>query len=227
METWLETHTGYLTDEEFCNNETCIVYPVNCISCVPYGMAKDISVKYKHASAYGERRPLYNLKRCVPHDRPIPGSIHVSNRRAENLPCIIAAAVQYGIGAPVENNEIAKSHIEKSKDRDMLTGLKEDTTQNRLIYFKKAIEAITRFIKSSPEIARVVLPVGIGRTCVQRDEVWEETYLPIIEDLYENLKHYDVNVILVRNDQSSKEKKNVPGNSTMRSCPPRRREKCI
>lgn len=199
MDTVLTTCQGYLTDDSFCNNETCIVYGVNCISCVPRGMALDLAKKYSHADAYNVRRPLYSLKRCIPEDRPVPGTIHIS--KGENLPYIVAIATQYGIGLPIESNNIAQGIIENSKDRNMLAGLNEDTSINRLVYFKNGMKDLFNFIKGSPQIMRVIIPTGIGITCVRRDKVWENTYLPVIEDMYKQLKPYGVEVKLLFNEE--------------------------
>ena len=161
-------------------------------------MALDLAKKYPHSDAYGVRRPLYSLKRCIPEDRPVPGTIHIS--KGENVPYIVAIATQYGIGLPIESNNISQEIIEKSKDRNMIAGIKEDSSINRLVYFKSCMKDLFKFVKETPQIIRVIIPTGIGRTCVRRDEVWEKTYLPVIEDMYKHLKPYGVEVILLFNE---------------------------
>ncbi|XP_069168855.1 ionotropic receptor 93a-like [Procambarus clarkii] len=177
---------------------------VNCISCVPRGMALDLAKKYPHSNAYNVRRPLYSLKRCIPEDRPVPGTIHIS--KGENLPYIVAIATQYGIGLPIESNNIAQGIIEKSKDRNMLVGIKEDTSINRLVYFNNGMKDLFNFNKDSPQIMRVIIPTGIERTCVQRDEVRENTYLPVIQDMYKHLKPYGVEIKLLFNEEIMQKK---------------------
>lgn len=198
------TREGYLTDDVYCNKESCLVYGVNCISCDSYGISKDLAEKYTYASVYESRERLYDLKRCVPKDRPKPGTINISNSRGQNLPYIIAAATQYGIGEHLEKNEIAQDICKKSKDRAMVAGLRKDTSDNRLSYFKEAMSAVIDFIQKNPEISRVVLPRGIGRTCARRDEVWEISYLPVIEEMHRKLKPFSIDVILLSNEDNKK-----------------------
>ena len=204
-----EDTTLYLICENVCSSElkrsdTCLCVYENSIAIDSYGLTKEIYMAYPHGDVIKRRSPLYDLKRAITSHRDEPGTVKLesptnANEPTCDLPSIATLITQFSYGRPVEYNDIAKSYIQRSKDRHLVAGLTNDTSENRFVYFKKCLLNL-EVVALSPEqkyrISCYAFPLGIGNA-YQADEFWLRNYLPLIKNFSEKMVRNEIACVLV------------------------------
>ena len=112
-------------------------------------------------------------------------------------PTVCTLITQYGIGRPVEENNIAKKIIENSRSKQLVERLSEDSLERRIHIFNLAMTRMAALMRSSARhhIKTIVIPVGIARAGMV-DKVWLTKYLPIIYDFSLKMKKLSKEVII-------------------------------
>ncbi len=199
---------GRATDRQYCRGDTCIVYQVNAISCEPYGIVKDLHECYPHEGVIASRRPLTFVARAIKEHRDVPGEIIIQppsmeedygEDAREELPTLVAVVSQFGWGPAFEGTEAAVCKLEMSKDGHYVEGMKKDTEDCRLQYFKQCMKKLLNFVLGCDTLKQVIIPAGLGRRG-RPDNVWKLAYLPSIQALATRLSAVGKSVTLLEFD---------------------------
>ena len=194
----MEAVEGRLCDKKFCDRGNFLVYAVNSVGCDAFGIVKDLHELYPHEHVYSRRTRLYHLSRAVQGSRDTPGNLIVQPPpEGENLPHLIACVVQYGWGDAIDGNLKARRAVETSQDLHYVEGLKEDTCENRLRYFKTCLKKLTTLAMGHKEVEKIIIPEGMGCRGKAGDE-WRKHYLPAIEALALRLKPFGIKTVVTR-----------------------------
>lgn len=184
MPFFLKTQKGFITDATFGKSDSMLCYSTECVSTRPYGIAFALPMQYKYGGVHHLRKPMATVSsRSRMEDRATPGTIKME--KGDGGPTITALFTQFGIGAPLENNQIAQSQVMRSQDRAYVEGLKRDTGKHRLRYFEECLERISGEV--GDDIKKIYFPSGIGCRGIV-DGFWKENYLPLLERLAEEEK---------------------------------------
>ena len=195
----LKIQYGSLSDSSFNHPGNGLVYPVNAVACDSHGLTRDLHSLYKFAKVYAGRRRLYHLARAITHDRDTPGTIVIERaEKCESSPHLIAMAVQYAWGPPIEENELSRSIMKTTLDCHYAQGLKDDTKVNRMEYFKTCVKKLTIFAMGCPDLERLIIPAGIGiEGGVHQD--WKDNYIPVLQGMASRLQSVGVEVVILEN----------------------------
>lgn len=181
---------GNLSENMFRKRNTCLVVATNCVTCRNYGVVADVIRAYPYAELAGFRYSRTGASYACPRDRGIEGSAIV--KRPENitswecndevdLPTIATLLTQYGIGAPIEENEYAQKSVAYSKDEDHADRLARDSKQMRFNHFFSSVKKLKEELsKSSYDYVKyVIFPAGIGQSG-RVNTTWLNQYLPVL-----------------------------------------------
>ena len=173
----------YLTDEIFNKENTCIILNQNSISLNSYGRCLDMANKYNYSDVAGMRKQDKTWRFYArPEDRDEEGACILKNPpHYTSGPVVCTLITQYGIGRPVEENNVAAKVIKASPNTDLSRRLSRDSQERRIYLFKHALSKLSFHLSSSryTQVKNLIIPVGIGRAG-KADKVWLEKYLPII-----------------------------------------------
>lgn len=194
----MKVETGRLCETGFSDRRCFLVYTVNSVACVPFGIVRDLHQLYPYENTYTGRRKLYSLSRACVDSRDNPGTVIVHNPPEKtNSPHLIACVTQYGWGDSIESNAKANEALMKSRDRHYVEGLTADTRLNRRLHFQTCMKKLAILAMGHPECEQVVLAQGMGRGG-RDDEEWNEHYLPAIEGLADRLQNFGIETILLK-----------------------------
>ena len=182
---------GYVSNDKLNQEEVLIVHSINSVGCKNYGLAADLVDKYPYAETAGGRYCDSNLK-CIAReeDRTPEGSCLI---RPAPLyikgPKIASLVTQFGLGRPYEENRLAQKIVRNCGQESFAKCLRNDTSENRLIYFNKALKSLSASLKTntSQDTNKVVLPIGIG--CSGVSENWLCRYYEIIKKFAQDMSH--------------------------------------
>ena len=189
---------GDPTDGCFQREDTAVVFAINSIAIKTVGNTERILKAYAYGDCVSVRGQLYSLPRAIRKDRAHVGTI-VCKKPGEgkSLPAVISLVTQYNFGKPVEENSIAQSMLETSKDYDFKRGLENDTALGRISNFKRAMRALSDFAKdkANEKYAVYAFHCGIGRGG-KMDDIWVEEYLPALKMFAEDVIEYGITVLI-------------------------------
>ena len=154
---------GDIFDEKYKNPQTCIVHQCNCIAVKPHGLSEEIAKRFgNYANVYGMREKISNNIAAI-HARPRPGTIIF----AEGLPNVVALFGQYMYGSFTKGLFWSKN-FRGRYDKHIDEGIKKDTKEDRISYFKEALVKLKEFLlnynsnNDSKKIDTIIFPYGIG-----------------------------------------------------------------
>ena len=202
--------SGFMVNSDFSSSRCLLVYSTDCISLRPFGLAATLPSHYGYGSVHESRRGMTTVPtRTRLENRGIPGTIKLFHPPpTKSGPSICAMFAQYGIGMPLETNTIAQSQILRSQERAFVQGLRHDTTNERLSYFKQCLIKLEEEVLNSHDIKKIIFPAGIGwRGMV--DSHWSTAYRPLLHKLSERLQERrdDLQVILLSLENNFNNKK--------------------
>ena len=196
---------GDLTSKDFQDNKTCIVQILNCVAIRAHGLSESLSRKYPYCNMYTKRRPIKNLNRAVLQDRPLPGTLDICRPSSHPIvePLVANLYAQYYMGKE-RNRNYMSWRLTKSlqdtcdsscTDPNLLAGLLADTQENRIKWFR---DALNKLLEQIPEedIERVIFPYRIG--CGLAGGNWSVHYLPAIKDFSTEASKRGVSTLIVR-----------------------------
>ena len=174
---------AFVTDDMFNNEKTCIVLNQNSLSYRNFGRCFDTVKKYPYGDVAGLRKPDKYLKMYSQYeDRGEEGDCIVKHPpHYFPGPTIVTLISQYGIGRPIEDNNIAAKIVKNSRNTDLVSRLSNDSMERRCYLFNNAMFKLGVLMSSSSRdfIKNIVIPVGIGRSG-NLDDIWLTKYLPVI-----------------------------------------------
>ena len=188
------------SDQVFNSEKNCIVLNQNSISYKNFGRCKDIIEKYPYGNVAGLRKPDETIKiysRYEDCDQEGECIIKSPPYYVES-PTIATLITQFGIGRPVEDNNITKNIIKNLQNQDLVNRLSRDSCERRRHLFGRAIFRLG-FLLSSPtrdHIKNIIIPAGIARRG-QVDDIWLTEYLPPIHKLSIDMEKLHKRVIIL------------------------------
>lgn len=183
-------------DDIYRNNKTIIVSSLNCSSCYEKrGFTGRLHGLYPHSNLYRERSPIYQLNRCRWEDRGIPGSLHIRYPPSENLPYVACILTQYAPGRELENNPINQGYLQTSRDQNFIRGVKEDSYDNRLRWFKESITKLVEWVIKS-NITSVVFPYNIASAGILY-VLWKADYQPHLQEAAAELQLHNISCVIL------------------------------
>ena len=104
-------------------------------------------------------------------------------------PKIATLVTQFGLGKPYEENKLAQKIVRNCGQESFVKQLRQDTSDNRLIHFNKALKSLSVSLKNNayPDTNKVVLPIGIG--CSGVGDKWLCRYYEIIKKFARDVSH--------------------------------------
>ncbi len=176
----MDTVTGDLISSEFQDPHTCIVQILNCVAVRPHGLSETLAKKYPYSDLYSKRRSINKLNRAILEDRPTPGTMDICRSTSHTDPLVANLYAQFYMGKDNNRNFMTQKLIKTLKehpDRDpqLLNGLLEDTTENRVSWFYSALIQLLSRVKEE-NIKKIVFPFRIG--CGLAGGNWRRDYLP-------------------------------------------------
>ena len=194
----------YIGDPIFNRKDTLIVIYQNCVSYKNYGRSQYVVEKYPYGDVAGRRKPCDFLKSISRvEDRGHMGDC-IINGPPEDVqgPTIATLMTQFGIGRPLETNNIAQKIVENSKNLNLVYRLKNDTSEGRQLSFSHSMFKLTFSLAriNKDHIKNIVIPVGIGKSG-SIDDVWLTKYLPVIHKFSNEMKEFDKRVILISSEE--------------------------
>ena len=104
-------------------------------------------------------------------------------------PKIASLVTQFGLGRPYEENRLAQKIVRNCGQESFVKRLRQDTSENRLIHFNKALKSLSVSLKTNTyqDTNKVILPIGIG--CSGVSEKWLCRYYEIIKKFAQDLSH--------------------------------------
>ena len=183
-------------DGVYRNNKTIIVSSLNCTSChEKRGFTGLLHEVYPHSNLYRERSPIYQMNRCRWEDRGTPGSLHIRHPPSENLPYVACILTQYAPGRELENNPINQGYLRSSRDQNFVRGLKEDTYDNRLCWFKDSIKKLVEWVIKN-NITNVIFPCNLGSAGILY-VLWKTDYQPHLQDAAAELQLHNISCVIL------------------------------
>ena len=183
-------------DDVYRNNKTVIVSSLNCTSCrEKRGFTGLLHELYPHSNLYHERSPIYQMNRCRWEDRGTPGTLHIRHPPSENLPYVACIVTQYAPGREMENNPINQGYLRSSRDQNFVRGLKEDTYDNRLNWFKESIKKLVEWVIKT-NITSVVFPYNIASAGILY-VLWKADYQPHLQEAAAELQRHNISCIVL------------------------------
>ena len=187
---------GWPGDDVYRNNKTIIVSSVNCTSChEKRGFTGLLHEVYPHSNLYRERSPIYRINRCRWEDRGTPGSLHIRYPPSENLPYVACLLTQFAPGRELENNPINQDYLHSSRDQNFVRGLKEDTYDNRLCWFKDSMKKLVEWVIKS-NITSVVFPYNLGSAGILY-MLWRADYQPHLQEAAAELQRHNISSVIL------------------------------
>ena len=179
-----------MSDEKLNQEEHLLTIAINSIGCKNYGMYNDIMHKYPYCDIVGQRYNDPDLK-CIAkeQDRTREGCCIVSPPPLyKKGPLITSIVSQYGLGKPFDQNKLSQKIVKKCTQESFRQHLRQDTTDNRTIYFNTALQKLANalVLKIYPDIDKVIFPLGIGRRSV--DDMLLCRYYELIKKFSRDIK---------------------------------------
>ena len=179
-----------MSDEKLNQEEHLLTIAINSIGCKNYGMNNDIVHKYPYCDIVDQRYNDLDLK-CIAkeQDRSREGCCIVSPPPLYKKGPLIASIVsQYGLGNPFDQNKVSQKIVKNCTQESFGQHLRQDTTDNRTIYFNTALQKLANALLHSiyPDINKVIFPIGIGRRSV--DDTWSCMYYKLIKKFSRDIK---------------------------------------
>ena len=183
-------------DDVYRNNKTLIVSSLNCSSCrEKRGFTGLLHELYPHSNLYHERSPIYEMNRCRWEDRGTPGSLHIRYPPSENLPYVACILTQYAPGRELENNSINQGYLQTSRDLNFIRGLKKDSYDNRLCWFKESLKKLEEWVIKS-NISVAVFPFNIASAGIPYVQ-WKADYQPHLQETAAELQLHNISCIVL------------------------------
>ena len=194
-----------ITNSMFDKPDVCLVISQNSVSCRNFGCVEGIVEKYPYSDVAGLRQakpimPSYSIA----NHRDGEGYVHLKKPKIYgDGPVVSTLITQYGIGRPVEDNNIAQKIIKSCPDAAITSHLKKDSMENRVNYFNKCMFNLAQLLRTLEYsyIKNIIIPVGIGRSA-KVDDIWLTKYLPLIFVFCNDMKKYNKRVILTMSQSS-------------------------
>ncbi|XP_068229278.1 mucin-17-like [Palaemon carinicauda] len=219
----LTFHSGCVTDSLYKNPSTAIVVMADCVAVRPAkGLMSEVISKYPYSDVYSSRRQIGTLNRAWREDRPNPGTYKISRPSAANTgdPAVVAIFGQFYMGSGFETNQFSQKIVETIKakagywldpytetvdpqrcDLNLFTGLQWDMQENRVHWFRQALEELAGVLRKEG-ITRVVIPYGLG--CGPAGGDWLKDYLVAIEAFEVQVSSQGVEVVIVTKVEDKK-----------------------
>ena len=192
-------HT-YVTDDVFNAENTCIVLNQNSLSYRNFGRCFDIVEKYPYGDVAGLRKPDKYMKMYAQYeDFGQEGECVIkSPPHYKEGPTIATLITQFGIGRPIEDNNIAKKIVNKHRNKDLVQRLSKDSCEQRGHLFSQAMFRLGFFmsLSSRDHIKNIIIPSGIARSG-EVDDIWLTKYLPVIHKFSIDMENIGKRVIIL------------------------------
>ena len=189
-----------MNDSTFNRSDVCLVVGQNSVSFKNFGCTGDIVQKYPYADVAGLREPDRNLKSFSKFKhRDAEGSVQLKAPPAgDKGPAVGTLITQYGIGRPLEENNISKKIVQHCPDTAVTSHLKLDTQEKRSVHFTMGMIKLSELLSLSyyKHIKSVIFPVGIGRSG-KADNIWLIKYLPSIYSFTKDMQKCGKRIILL------------------------------
>ena len=189
-----------LTNEVFNVENTCIVLNQNSLSYKNFGRCYDIVEKYPYGDVAGLRTPDKFMKSYARYeDFGQEGECVIkSPPHYAEAPTIATLITQFGIGRPIEDNNIAKKIVKNHRNQDLVNRLSRDTCERRGYLFDHAMFRLGFLLSSlsRDHIKNIIIPAGIAR-CGQVDDIWLTKYLPAIHKFSIDMEKLNKRVIIL------------------------------
>ncbi|XP_063599071.1 uncharacterized protein LOC134775469 isoform X2 [Penaeus indicus] len=201
---------GDITAPEYSNIHTALVQILNCVAVRPHGLSEVLAKKYPYSDLYSSRRQIKNYNRSVVEDRPRPGTIGICRPKTPfRGPIVVDVFGQFYMGKErnrnLMNKRLAKTlqdtNNSSERDPELLEGLIEDTADNRIRWFREALEQLAKQVMEE-DIKHVVFPYCIG--CGLAGGNWERNYHPAIKKFAEKVRALNVKVTIVQKTEEQK-----------------------
>ena len=182
---------AYLSDEKLNQEEVLLVHAINSVECKNYGLTVDLVEKYPYSETAGARYCDSDLK-CIAREKERSPEGLCLVRSAPlymKEPKIATLVTQFGLGKPYEENGLAQKIVRNCGQESFVKCLRQDTSDNRLIHFNKALKSLSVSLKNNayPDTNKVILPIGIG--CSGVGDKWLCRYYEIIKKFAHDFSH--------------------------------------
>ena len=182
---------AYLSDDKLNQEEVLLVHAINSVGCKNYGLAADLVDKYPYSETAGGRYCDSNLKCIAREEDRTPEELCLVRSAPLYIkgPKIASLVTQFGLGRSYEENRLAQKIVRNCGQESFLKRLRQDTSENRLIHFNKALKSLSVSLKTNAyqDTNKVILPIGIG--CSGVSEKWLCRYYEIIKKFAQDLSH--------------------------------------
>ena len=174
-----------ISDEVFNKDNICLVVNQNSISLKNFGRCSTLAEKYTYGDVAGTRKSCPHRRFCCrEEDQSQEGDVHLKSPPLYTEgPAIATLITQFGIGGPIEENDVGKNIMKRNKttDKKFNSRLAADTLKNRVGYFNRSIYALKNRVTRSEfdHIKKIIIPAGIARSG-EVDDIWLRNYFPII-----------------------------------------------
>ena len=189
-----------MNDNIFNKSEVCLVVSQNSVSFRNFGCTGDIVRKYPYADVAGLREADHNLKSFSKFKhRDAEGSAKLKTAAVgDEGPVVGTLITQYGIGRPLEENNISKKIVQYCPDTAVTSHLTLDTQEKRIVHFTLSAIRLAEQLSLSyyDRVKTVIFPVGIGRSG-KVDNIWLIKYLPAIYSFANDMQNCGKRVILL------------------------------
>ena len=189
---------AFLTDEIFNADDTCIVLNQNSLSYRNFGRCFDIVDKYPYGDVAGLRKPDKYMKIYAEDFGQEGECVIKSPPHYKEGPTIATLITQFGIGRPIEDNNIAKKVIHKHRNKDLVYRLSKDSCEQREYLFGHAMFRLGFLLSlsSRDHIKNIIIPSGIARSG-EVDEIWLTKYLPAIHKFSIDMENLGKRVVIL------------------------------
>ena len=187
----VKTIVADITDISMFNAADVICQQVNCSLRYPKGLEKKIEMAYPYGSVYYERNKKNNV---LPENLlRIPGKCLLKEGgNCENNPTMANLTSQFYFGKPTDGGGFQRNYLKKY---DKLYGNKfqhlmnNDTSAQRLIWFKECLQDLADQIKTKQGISNLYF--------TNTDIIQKKDYKEVIENFTKKLTGTKVNVYIV------------------------------
>ena len=184
-------------DKAYQTISTAIAHVADCSAVEPHGIAKIMAEMYPSTSPHSLRKRLGHLDRARLQDRSTPGTIRAWQSN-DNSPVVVNLFATFYTGQPIESNESSQRLVTKlrwakkyglesemSFDSHFYEGLRQDTIENRLKFFRDSMRTLWGLIRGPCSYIReLVIPYSV--TDMDKED-WKKHYLPVIRRFAEQV----------------------------------------
>ena len=200
--------TGNFKERYLFRASDVIVQQVNATTVGSHGLSRELENSYPYGTIYKKKTSKNNI---LPEEqtRPIGGCI-LSHDQNESNPMIANLISQYFYGRATDDKGRQEDYITKFADKcggKMIQQLREDTRENRLKWFRMALEELKSMLKyrqqeKKERMKRIFFPKMIGCAKAHGEHI---EYMKEIEQFTTDIRELNIAVYLVVHPKENKE----------------------